>query len=633
MLDALRRGATGWLAKILLSLLIVSFAIWGVADVFTGFGRGSIAHVGDEEITAAEFQRSYQIALNNISAQARKRISAEEARAFGLDREVLRGVIAQAALKSQSKDLGLGLSDEALIDGLKSDAEFHGPDGKFSKATFQEILRENGLSEQGFLAIRRQNRLQEHITGALNNAVALPQAMIDVEHAWREEARVVEFVQIDADKVIKVADPDEVKIKETYEQNKSQFVTPELRKFTALILSTDDLKAEVAVGEEEIKQKYEETKATFDKPERRRIQQIAFKDKAAAEEAKKAIAGGQGFMDAAKAAGFKEEDVNLGMIGKSQLIDKTIADAAFAIERDKVSDVIEGRFGPVLLRVIEIDPGKTSSFEEVKDKVRDRIAADRAGIEVQHRSDLVEEERNNGKTLKEIAAALKVKLVEIADADRSNKAPDGTTALDHPDATGIIDAAFSSSVGFDNEAIELPNSEGYAWIHVDAVSEPKQKPFEEVKADAKQVAIDAERNRLLTELAAKLVDRLKAGEAMDKVAADAGAKPEKTDPAITRSIEPQGLTKDAVAQAFTLPKGGAGSAATANGKSRVVFRVAEITPAGKASEAQVDRLSLELKQKLREDLFANYLAALENGLGVTINEAEFKRASGADAQQ
>ena len=85
MLEAIKRGSTGWVAKILLAVLVFSFAIWGVADVFTGWGRGSIAKVGDHEIRVEDFQRAFQNELRNIQNRAGRRISTEDARAAGLD--------------------------------------------------------------------------------------------------------------------------------------------------------------------------------------------------------------------------------------------------------------------------------------------------------------------------------------------------------------------------------------------------------------------------------------------------------------------------------------------------------------------------------------------------------------------
>src|SRR5690554_6254263 len=98
MLDALRRGAQSWVAKILFGVLVVSFAIWGVADVFRGFGQGSLAKVGAEEISTNEFQLAYQNRLYAIGRQIGQRLTPEQARAIGLPNQVLSGLIGATAI-------------------------------------------------------------------------------------------------------------------------------------------------------------------------------------------------------------------------------------------------------------------------------------------------------------------------------------------------------------------------------------------------------------------------------------------------------------------------------------------------------------------------------------------------------
>jgi peptidyl-prolyl cis-trans isomerase D len=463
--------------------------------------------------------------MRGLTLQDGGRLTTEQALMLRLDRQALDQLVAQAAVKTHADELGLSLSNEALAEGIRNDPDFAGPDGKFSRLGFDGLLRQMNLSEQGFLALRREDEVRGQISDALTSAIVVPTAMIEDLHAYREETRTLEHVAIDPKKV-SVAEPDEAKLKETYEAQKANFMTPEYRKVAALVLSVDTLKSEITLTDDELKKYYADHKATYDKPERRRIQQIAFKDKAAAEAARKEIVDGKkNFLDVAKAAGATETDVNLGMLTKAQMIDPKIADAAFALERDKLSDPIDGRFATVLVRAIEIDPGKESTFDEVKDKVRDKLAGERAETLIQERFDLVEEGRNAGKTLKEIAEEQKLKFFDVAAVDKDNKTPDGKAGIDIPDAAIALKQIFVTGVGMQPDAVELPGS-AYVWFDVQSVTEPKQKPFGEVKADVKTAYIDKETGKLLDELAQKLVDRLKGREAFEKVAADAGNKAE-----------------------------------------------------------------------------------------------------------
>jgi len=633
MLDALRRGAQSWVAKLLFAVLVVSFGIfWNVSDVFRGYGRGAIAHVGPESITIDEFQHAFQNQIYAQTSESGQRLSTEQALALRLDSQVLDRLIAQAALKVHADELYLALSDATIADGIKRDPDFFGPDGKFSKTGFDGLLRQMGLSEHGFFALRRKDELRRQLTDAVIGAVVAPEPLINERHAWREETRKIEYATVDAEKAVKVAEPDEAKLKETYEKNARKFVTPETRKLAILFLAVEELKHEVTLSDDELKASYLETKETYDKAERRRIQQIAFKDKAAAEVARKALVEGKrNFLDVASEAGAKESDVNLGMLARKQLIDKKVADTAFGLARDQVSEVVEGRFAPLIVRVIEIEEGKESTFEEVKDKVRDKLAKERARALIQERFDLVEEGRNAGKTLKEIADSLKLKFVEVESTDKNNKAPDAKTALDYPDAATVLNAAFDARQDAQSEAVQLPG-DSYAWFDVLSVTEEKQKPFDDVKADVKAFYVDEERNRLLNEFAAGLVERLKKGEDFAKIAADAGGKAETTEPVRRDASWPE-LTREAMAQAFALAKGGAGHAETSDGKSRVVFRVVDIIPAAAPSKEQSDKVAKDLKAELQNDLLLAYVAALEQRLGVRIDEKELKRATGADEAQ
>jgi peptidyl-prolyl cis-trans isomerase D len=633
MLDALRRGAQSWLAKVLFAVLIISFGVfWNIEDVFRGAGRGSIAKVGEQDVSIPEFQQALQNELQNLSRQAGKRITTEEARAAGLDGLVLKRLVNDAALSEYAKELKLGISEDALVDNLKKDENLQGADGKFSRAILEEVMRNMGVNERGLLALLRKDELKRQLLTALSNATAVPQPLLDLQHGWNAEQRKIEFFHIDPSTAVKVPEPDDAALKSTYETHKRQFVVPEYRKIAALVLAVEDLKKEMTVTDEEIKQYYEAHKETYDVAEKRRIQQIPFKDRAAAEEAKKALTGGKSFRDVAKDAGATEADINLGLLTKKQLIDKTIAEAAFKLKRDEVSDVIEGRFRPVIVRVVEIQEGKESTLAEVTDKVKDTLAREKAGAEIQQRFEAVEENRNLGKSLKEIADTLKLKFIEVEASDRFNKRPDGGRALDHPDEQAIISAAFSSEKGLDRDAIELKQTNGYAWVDVVSVTEEKQKSLEESKADVKSVFEDMERKRLVDDLATQLVARADLGATFDKLAADGGGKPEVTE-AITRTTTPPGLDEAAVQKAFALAKGKSGSADTPDRKSRIVFRVQDVIAAAAPTEAQRNELATELRAELFDDQLAAYIQALNAKLGVSINEAEFKRATGADQQQ
>lgn len=147
MLETLRKSASGIVAKILMGLLILSFGIWGIADVFRGFGSQTLATIGSSEITVPEFRQLYQERLQQISQQLKRGITPDQARAFGLPDQVLNERLAEAALDDQASSLGLALSDEEIAKRVQQNPAFFGPSGSFDPAYFSQLLRQNGYTE------------------------------------------------------------------------------------------------------------------------------------------------------------------------------------------------------------------------------------------------------------------------------------------------------------------------------------------------------------------------------------------------------------------------------------------------------------------------------------------------------
>lgn len=630
MLDALRRGAVNWLAKILLGLLVVAFAIWGVADVFRGYGRGTVARVGSIEISTDEYRQAYQNELESISRRFGRRLTAEQAKLLGIEQRALSRLMGAAAIDNHTRELHLSLSEQGIADIIKDDPAFHGPNGQFSRTAFQAYLRQNGYSEGRYLYDRRKEEVRDQLTDTLLGGLAPPQLVLDLLHRYREETRVIAYFTPDYDKLVKVAEPDETKLREHYEQNKRQYVTPELRKINVLLLTRDAVKARTAVADDEVKAAYEAEKEKYNIAEKRRVQQLAFPDKAAAEKAYAELAKAKNFKDAVAKLGFKESDIDLGLIARKDMIDTKTAEAAFALKKDELSKPVEGQFALVLLRVGEIVPGKQKTFEEVKGEIKDRLAEEHAAQEIQALHEKVENERSAGKPLKDVGEQFKLLYREVAEIDRTGNGPEGKPVADLPQAAKVAQAAFAGAQGLEAEATELDDG-GYAWIDVLGVTPEKQKPFEDVKAEVKTAFMEGERRKEVAALAAKYAERLTGGEALEALAKEAGSKVEKTNP-VTRSTSPQGLTQNAVQQAFTLPKGGATSAVAADNKARTILRVVDLIPAPAPTAEQTERLKTELTRQMQTDILAEYVGGLQTRYGVSINEATLKQTLGTERE-
>ncbi|MBU2580703.1 MAG: SurA N-terminal domain-containing protein [Alphaproteobacteria bacterium] len=628
MLESLRKWASGWVAFIMIALLILSFAIWGISDYITGgAGGNALATVGSKQITSQEFQREFGNELNQLSRQAGQRITYEQARAVGLDSRVLSQMIRSTAVEAHADELNLALSDSTLAAGLAEDPNFQSA-GRFDRNLVLRLQQELDLTERGLLDLRRKDELRNQITTALLRSTVVPDEMIDALAQWRGETRVISHFTIDPEKLPPLAEPSEADLKKTYEENKSRFMTDPRRDLAVLYLSLNDLKAKAELTDDEIRKAFEQSKSVYEVPEKREIEQISFKDKAAAEKALAEIKAGKDFFEVAKENGAEASDVKLGLKAKGDHADKKIDEAAFKLVKDEVSSVIEGDFTTVIVRVAKIEPGKIPTYDEVKDKVRGELAAEWANVQIQDLYGKIDDGRAEGKSLADIAADVGVPFFDIKGVTRGNVAEGDKPGLTVPDASSIISQGFRGEIGLEGEPMELKDG-GYFWVDVKNIKDAEQRPFEDVQAEVKRYWTTEKTRTRILDAAAKFLADLKSGTDFAKVAEEAGGKVDTT-AAVGRSTIPDGMSQSAMTQAFTLKTGEFGNAETSDGKSRTLFRVDEIKKSPDPSVEQRQQFKDEIQQQLRTDSIAAYVEALQERYGVDINQTLFNRVTGAD---
>jgi peptidyl-prolyl cis-trans isomerase D len=634
MLDAMRRGVTNIFTKLLLGLLIVAFAVWGIGDGIRRSWQPSLATVGSTEITADEFKQAYQDEMNSIARRLGRRLKTEEAKAAGVEMRALARLIGLSSIDLHAKNLNVTVSEVIVANIIKADPLFQGADGKFSRSKFrQELAKQGYRSEDQYIQARRRDIMREQLTETVGAGIGPSKALIDAVHAYREETRNIEYIIPDADKLVTVAEPDEKSLRQFFLQNMRQYIALEQRKGHVMLVTRNDAMSRTTVPDEDIKLAYEAAKETYDVPEKRRITQLTFSDKAAAEKAYAELSKAKNFDEAATKLGFAPADTALGLLTRAEMIDAKIGDAAFALKKDELSRPVQGQFSTVLLRVTEIEAGKQRTLAEATPEIKERLASERVGQQLQSLYEKAEAQRAKGKSLQEIAQELKLQYLDIPGINRLGKTADGKAAIDHADAARITEAMFEATQGVETETLELADG-GFAWFDLTGVTPERQKPFEEVKDEVRSGFIEAEKRKEMANLASKQVERLNTGTSLDAIAKELKAKVERTG-AVKRGATPTGLTPAAMLSAFALPKGGAGSSPTADGKSRVIFRVAEVTPAPSQTDEQLTALITDLARQIRIDILDQYVGGLRTRFGYTVNEKALKQAlgTGGDQQQ
>jgi peptidyl-prolyl cis-trans isomerase D len=636
MLDGLRIMSKNIFGRVILAafagLIVIGFGFFGIRDVFTNFRANQLAKVGDAEIGMAQYRNEYQTALQRIQRQAKRAITNDEARQIGLDRQVLSQLLTGAALDQDSKRLGLALSDSEIAKTIKAEKMFAGPTGAFDQNRMNEILRDNGYTETSYLREQREITLRQQIAAAVTGALKTPGVLLAAVNTFTNEARKADYFVLPAPDLSKAPAPADDAVQSYYDLRKDNYRTPEFRKANVLVVSPADVAKTLQIPDEAAQKVYDGTAAQrFVSPEKRTLAQLTFPSEAAAAKARARIESGESFDAVAADANAGGVLADIGATTKASMYDKDVAQAAFALPQPGVTQPIPGKFGFVLARVSNIEPGVTQSFDAVKDQIKTEVAQVKAKSETQNLHDKIEDLRSAGKTLAQAAEALGLQTATyVSDASGAGKGEAGQPGAPIPALAAmpeLVKAIFASDVGVDNEAVARKDG-GFAWYEIGAVEPSRQLPLDEVRPQVVKALQQSEAQKQLAAKANELARKIDSGESLAALAAANGATVQQA-ANVKRSSAPN-LPPAAVQQIFGTPVGGAGVALADNG-GRLVFKVLDATtPPLDVKNPVIAGLIPQLDSSLADDLFSQYVSGLQTQLGVQVNQAALRTVGGQE---
>ncbi|WP_165421530.1 peptidylprolyl isomerase [Bradyrhizobium sp. Leo170] len=631
MLRGIRTASSNWLGKIIMAVvmgvLIVSFGIWGIADIFKGFGQSTLATVGGTEISTEQFRQIYTDRLQQIGRQFGRPLTPDQARAFGFDRQVLQQTIAEAALDEEARRLRLGQSRDETMRAIYNDPNFKGLNGQFEPQRFQSVIRQFGYTEQRYLAEQRRVGLRRQIAGTIGAGIEPPKTLIEALVRYQNEQRSIEYIKLDAAQAGTIDPPSPEALAAYFEDHKAQFRAPEFRKIAFVVVTPEEIGKWTEVSDEDAKKIFEQRRNQLGTPEKREVSQIVFPNVEEATAARARLTSTTSFDDLAKERNLNLSDVDLGMVAKSAILDPAVADAAFSLPSGEVSQPVQGRFGVALVKVGKIEPGTTPTYESMAGEIKKQIAAERAREKVADLHNKMEDERGGGANLVEAAQKLGLTAVTIDAVDRSGRMPNGQPVANIPTGLDVVSQAFGSDVGVDNEPIQFRG--GYVWYDVLGVTPSRERSLDEVRAQVEAKWREDQIATRLRDKATEIVKKVEAGGKLADEASTLGVKLETSDK-FRRDASLPGVPESVVAAAFRTAKDGVGQA-TGTGGERVVFRVTDIiVPPVDLSSEEVKKLKEALQRGLTDEQVAQYVNKIEHDIGTTINQAAFAQVTGAN---
>lgn len=633
MLEKLRKNASGFVAQIFIGLLVLSFAVWGINDIFRGSVDTTVATVGDEEIEGGLFLFEYRRDLNQRSQSFGRQLSLNEGQALGFDRRVLEQMVGRTALDVKARELGLAAGEDLVIEDIRNDPAFQGPTGQFDPETFRQTLFTNGISEAFLIDDRKRYIARQQLIESISSEIVVPDGLAQKMYEVLNERRKAKYMVLTPEMVDAPGQPDEEALTSFYDvRGQGLFRQPEYRTFTHVIMTPDVVAESIEISEDAIADAFELRRAEFDQPERRSVEQISFPTLEEAQAARGSLSEGKTFAGLAADMELAAADYRLGLLARGELFDTTIADAAFSLEEGQVSDPVEGPLGYLLIRVPQVVPAVTAALEDVRDRIRGDLAADRAYDELFDLANQVEDARAGGATLAEAAEVIGLTPTAVPAVTQVGVGRNGQRPSSLPREEEILTAAYTAEVGEEVPMGELSDG-SFFWVEVTDIAEASTPALDEVRAEAIEAWQREEREARLLRLAADLAARINGGETIAEVVDDFGRAPIET-PELTRGMSNETFSRIAVNNLFSVPEGDATYGPVGFGRSVLVMQVSEVISGDAlATGDEFDAFSERLAASFSDDMMVQYINAIRADVGVEIDERAIAYVIGGEGQQ
>ncbi|SEM87269.1 peptidyl-prolyl cis-trans isomerase [Palleronia pelagia] len=595
---------------VILLLLIVGLAGFGATN-FGGSTR-SIGSVGDTEIDIDRYARAVQQELRSFEAQTGQRVTFQQAQSLGLDRVVLRRLVALAALEDEADSIGISVGDAEIRDEVLQTPAFQGVSGQFDREAYEFALENAGLSVSEYEQSLRDEISRTLLQGAVVAGIAPPETFVDTLYGYARETRDLTLLRLTrSDLEEPIPAPSDADLQAFYDENPDRFTLPERKRITYAWLTPEMLVDDLPVSEDELRRLYEDRSAEFNQPERRLVERLIFSDLDAAQAAADAIEAGETDFDTlVEDRGLSLDDVDLGEVARDDL-SSDAADAVFGLGSTGIAGPVETGLGPALFRVNAILRAQETPFEDVRDDLRAEFAIDAARRAVEVEREPIEDLLAGGATLEEIGDETPFQTAEILFSPETPS----VTGADIDAYEAFRQAAARTEPGDFPELVELEDG-GLFALRVDEIVPPTLQPLADVEVEVIEAWDAAEQRARLTDRAESIVAEAEGGAALSEQPGTA--------------VQELGVLRDAflentpdslVETAFDLEEGGLAVVPTDTGA--IVLRVDAVNPADpdapEAAEIK-DNLRQSAGQGVAQDVTEAFTGALERQKGIQLNQ-------------
>jgi peptidyl-prolyl cis-trans isomerase D len=627
MITSMRRYVETWYVRAFFLIMVASFVLWGVGDMLRMVTTTTwVAKVGNTTIEAPQLESEYR---RDLSVMTRNLPAGQEPSAR-LRREVgeqaLQSLIGQAATSQELQNLRIAVPDAVLVDTTHKLPAFRDANGQFDKARLDAVLRNQNMTEAGFISMMRSEMAQRQLLDAVAAGARVPHSEAAASYAARFEKRSADMAAFPIANVPEPPIPDEPAARRWYDTHPDLYATPEYRRVKVIVLSPLTLASEVSVTDQEVQAAYEAHKADYTTIAKRSAQVISTTDEAKATalaDQWRAGADWAAMQAAAKTAGAAAIEQNDAT--ETQFPDPDLAKAVFATPVDKVPPPIKGVLGWFVIRVVKAVQGGVQSLDEVKDPLRQRLATEKALGLVYDKANKLDGVLGQGTALDALPPEAGVAAATVTLDQNGDTPQDRPAALPGESEihAAITAAAFAAQKGDPPQLTEVQTpsvgGSGYFALSLDDITPAGEKPFETVH-DAVVQDWRADQRRHSAEAAATaMLDAIKAGKPFSDAARDAGVTPSLS-PLVTRTQPDPAMPREVQRVLFSLKKGEPTKVEAPNGF--LIATVVEIVaPDPAADPTRYQQVRAVESRGLADDMSSAFSEALRLRANPSINQA------------
>ena len=462
-------------SKLLIAIIALSFAVWGIGDIFTGNSNPTIATVGKTKIKLNDFNLEYQSILENLRQSSEEPISEEIIKTLGIHNSVLNNMINNEYINLISKDLGIASSKDFLKMSILKNKNFHDQLGVFNQDYFNYFLNRNNISEQELISISEKSLINDIFLKTIGSSNATSEIIGKNIKMKRDLARKAEIYEIDTTSmIIKEKLSNEEKLRH-YNEIKSTLLIPEKRDINIITVENSDINNNIKLEENELLEIYNTNIDFYKTPEKRKILQFIFETEQGAKDFLINIKNLKDINNYIKKNNINNDDIDLGLLTRDELNDE-ISNPAFNLKENSFSNVIKSSFGWKIIYVENVILENNLSFNEVKENIKKDLIADILNERIYEKANSFYEKfiETNNLELSLKHTKLDTKPIKNIEINNIKNIVIENNNLSEEDLTKII---FNLNEGGLSDPLEKKNNNLF-FIHLEKITKSSPKTFE-----------------------------------------------------------------------------------------------------------------------------------------------------------